>query len=35
MVDVPTRHITKIILKFKSKYKELHEEYERMGYVKI
>ena len=35
MVDVPTRHITKIILKFKSKYKELHEEYEKIGYIKM
>jgi hypothetical protein len=35
MVDVPTRHITKIITSFKEIYIELYNEYENNGYVKI
>ena len=35
MVDVPTRHITKIIIQFKSKYQELYEEYEQTGGIRM
>ena len=35
MVDVPTRHITKVIIKFKEKYQVLHDEYELNGYIRM
>jgi hypothetical protein len=35
MVDVPTRHITKIIIRFKELYEELYYEYETTGYIKM
>lgn len=34
MVDVPTRHITKIVTRFKEIYIELYNEYENNGYLK-